>query len=179
VCLHLVAPLHRQPRTPASSIHGSIHPARVFFHKKKWSSPPLPVPHLQLLPVPRLGFPGRRLQPGARPGSRPLGEVGAWLWFAGLMAGDEVEARPLQHRPPSYLLRLAPRLVARLPRRPESQYGRSSALLTGWPWMRMRLLLAVHAHPFRHLHLRQALSVRTSATRASAVTPLVLCITKT
>lgn len=34
--------------------------------------------------------------------------------------------------------------------------------------MRMRLLLAVHARPFRHLHLRQALSVRTSAAGAGA-----------
>jgi glutamyl-tRNA synthetase len=39
----------------------------------------------------------------------------------------------------------------------------ASALLTGSPWLRMRLLPDAPASPFRHLHLRRALSVRASA----------------
>lgn len=39
----------------------------------------------------------------------------------------------------------------------------ASALLTGSPWLRMRLLPDGPARPFRHLHLRRALSVRASA----------------
>jgi len=43
----------------------------------------------------------------------------------------------------------------------------ASALLTGAPWLRMRLLPDAPARPFRHLHLRRALSVRASGADGS------------
>jgi glutamyl-tRNA synthetase len=44
----------------------------------------------------------------------------------------------------------------------------ASALLTGSPWLRMRLLPDAPARPFRRLHLRRALSARASAATGGA-----------
>ncbi|AQK67935.1 Glutamate--tRNA ligase, chloroplastic/mitochondrial-like [Zea mays] len=43
----------------------------------------------------------------------------------------------------------------------------ASALLTGSPWLRMRLLPDAPARPFRHLHLRRSFSVRASGADGS------------
>jgi hypothetical protein len=103
VCLPSVPSAPPSAISPARSRPPSTVRAllRVFFRKKRRNavlpSPPHPAAATPSCPAARVSRP----PPLARGAARlAAGEVGARLWYAGLMAGDEVEARPLQHRPP-------------------------------------------------------------------------------